>query len=217
MSLDDLIRYLESEPDDEDQADDVLIEDDQAAFFGFFGDNNEWIAIFSDVEQWYPINQENSYRDMLLSFKLLEIDQEGYLYSWHQPEFRLPKRRVLGFKCEHGHDIAEDCYCGVTSTYNIKEIQEFQNCQMDDEDPRIPIVGVFQVLGPAYVDRDIKTIRSKGVYLWAVVKPQKLDQSIYDDLMDYTQSYYRQVAYHKLSHAWFDVKATLQRYLGEEL
>lgn len=148
---------------------------------------------------------------MLLAYKPLIADASSYpttLRLASSPDIKIPPHTKLGMaKCSQGHTTpAEDCNCGVYLTLNFEEVNRFVKQEFENQDGRIPVMGIFQVLEDALLLNDY-TLRAKTVFLWGIVVPLRMAVSVVSLWTDY-----RPVLYRNIGAAHTDVYQQMQCY-----
>jgi len=113
--------------------------------------------------------------------------------------------RVTTTTCSIHKEIpAEDCNCGMYTTMDLDAVAKFidQDQYVDMKEVIFPVMGVFQVIGRAFIDG--YTIRSHGVYLWGLIRPTKLAEYSWGQCVSRLFGYglYNPVCYSKLAYSF---------------
>ena len=137
-------------------------------------------------------------------------------YSDTNPGFAWEPLTVVQTSCEYGHDDpAPNCNCGVYSSYDFDRVVEANRRAYNALEPgadMIPVIGVIQVLGHTEVNKIAKTLRSKGGFIWGIVRPSFLNTKQFNAIQQLTYNGYRFAEYRNAEAARKDVNRTLGYY-----
>src|SRR5512141_2912229 len=122
------------------------------------------------------------YSRTLLAYKPFLVSLKDYSIRLpHAPEIVIPGRQTLRVGCGEDHEVPhEDCNCGLYTTMDLEQVQQYLCQPFLMNGPYVAFMGVWQVLGKTVIED--MTLRSWGLFLWGYVWPAKVNQSFIQQL-----------------------------------